>query len=129
MFLTRFLGSSALALTVVLAAAGCAGGAGSDGETDDGADSAATGTWRDGTAWLTLDDGRVTGSDGCNGVNGSYSAEGDSVTFALEMTTMKACAGVTITFTNLVSAVVADDELTLRGADDAVITTLARDIG
>jgi hypothetical protein len=129
MFLTRFLGSSALALTVVLAAAGCAGSAGSDGETDDGADSASTGTWRDGTAWLTLDDGRVTGSDGCNGVNGSYTAEGDTVTFELGMTTMKACVGVTITFSTLTSATVADDELTLRSAGDVVITTLKRDIG
>jgi heat shock protein HslJ len=129
MSLPRLLGLSTLALTVVLAVAGCAGGPGSDGETDGGADAAPTGTWRDGTAWLTLDDGKVTGNDGCNSVYGTYSTAGDTVRFTLDPTTLKMCLGVTLSFARIASAIVSDDELTLLGPDDAAITTLARDAG
>jgi heat shock protein HslJ len=129
MSLPRILGLSALALAVVLAVAGCAGGPGTDVEEDGGADAAWTGTWREGTAWLTLDDGKVTGNDGCNSVYGTYSTTGDTVEFTLDPTTLKMCLGVTLSFARMTTAIVSNDELTLLGPDDVVITTLARDIG
>lgn len=126
-------------LSIALSAlAGCASGqagAGSDGGTASGAPSAsdtpsAVGTWRaedPGTAWLRIgDDGTVTGSDGCNGANGTAILTGDAVEFTMGLSTLKACSGVTLSFRALASGQLAGDTLTVRDRDGADLVELHR---
>lgn len=131
----------ALLTTISLATTACASGAaGPAGETTGGSagstagssgPSPVAGTWRapePATAWLTFDeDGAVTGSDGCNPVNGRYQLTDDVVHFDLEFTTLKACVGVTVSFAALTSAVVDGDSLVARDSHDAELAVLARE--
>lgn len=125
----------ALAAGAVLAFAACAGPAESGGPAaspppDTPVNSGdATGTWTsdDRSAWLTLADGELTGNDGCNAVNGSYTVEGDAIDFVPGIMTLKACPGVTLSFHGLSSAVVDDDLMTLYDADGAQLAVLTRD--
>lgn len=123
--------SALLAALTIAALSGCASSGGAAGSTDPGDSSAGTaeGDWRapdTDSAWLTLAEGKVTGNDGCNPVNGSYQVAGDEVTFDLELTTLKACVGVTLSFAPLATATVDADTLTLYGADRAEIIALTR---
>ncbi|MCS5714536.1 META domain-containing protein [Herbiconiux sp. CPCC 205716] len=134
------------ALVILVAASaltGCAsgqGGTGSGGDSSGGAGGSGSGSgsdalsiegeWRTAApdeAWLRFDaDGGVTGSDGCNGVGGTATVEGDEVSFALDPSTLKACVGVTVSFSKLGSAVVDGDVMTTRAVDGGEIVQLQR---
>lgn len=74
------------------------------------------GVWGDETTAdapnLTLaEDGTVSGSDGCNRIVGSYTHEGDTVTFAQLATTMRFCEGIDTWLSTGTSATVSGDSL------------------
>ncbi|MFB2599551.1 META domain-containing protein [Herbiconiux sp. P17] len=120
-----------LAVVTIAALSGCAGSGGAGGSTDPGDTSAdpAAGNWRapdDDSAWLTLDGGSVTGSDGCNPVNGTYQVADDEITFDLELTTLKACLGVTLSFNALAGGTLDADTLALYDAQHTELVALVR---
>ncbi|SDP13475.1 META domain-containing protein [Microbacterium testaceum StLB037] len=78
-----------------------------------------------GPEFLTLEDGVLTGSDGCNGLNGSYSREGDTLTVRLGLSTLKACMGVDTWLRKVATATIAGDKLTVfdrAGAEIGILT-------
>ncbi|WP_382307869.1 META domain-containing protein [Herbiconiux sp. UC225_62] len=127
-----------LAALTIATLSGCASsGAGGSGAGDSGAtgDSSAgaadpvEGNWSTPEAegaWLTLDGGSVTGSDGCNPVNGTYDVSGDEVTFDLELTTLKACLGVTLSFAGLSTGTLDADTLTLYDSQRTELVALTK---
>ncbi|WP_291480322.1 META domain-containing protein [Corynebacterium sp.] len=56
-----------------------------------------TGTWVDadpaGAAEVTFDQGRISGTDGCNGVGSSYTVEGNVADVDPFISTLMACTG------------------------------------
>ena len=116
-----------IAATLLLA--GCAG---EEGE-DSGGDIDPTGTWGDSsgtnTPYLTLEeDGTLTGSDGCNRLNGTWSVdEADQVEFENVASTKMACEGVDDWLSQLSVAEVSGDTMTVLGADGAEIGQLERE--
>lgn len=70
--------------------------------------------------------GAVRGTDGCNGVSGTTTVSGDEVTFDLDLSTLRACVGVTTSFSKLGSAVVEGDVMTTRTVDGTDIVQLRR---
>jgi len=78
-------------------------------------------------ARLTFDaEGAVRGTDGCNGVSGTTTVSGGEVTFDLDLSTLRACVGVTTSFSKLGSAVVDGDVMTTRTVDGAEIVQLRK---
>ncbi|MBO3103621.1 META domain-containing protein [Cellulomonas fengjieae] len=71
-------------------------------------------------------DGTVTGSDGCNQLNGTWELDDDDIDFSDLAATMMACEGVDTWLSGADSATLAGDELTVIGENDAVIGTLER---
>ena len=73
-------------------------------------------------------DGTVTGSDGCNTLNGAweFDAEDGTIEFDRMVSTMMACEGVDQSLGQLDSASVDGDTLTFYGDDDVELTTLPR---
>ena len=116
-----------IAATLLLA--GCAG---EEGE-ESGGDIDPTGTWGDSsgtnTPYLTLEeDGTLTGSDGCNRLNGTWSVdEADQVEFENVASTKMACEGVDDWLSQLSVAEVSGDTMTVLGADGAEIGQLERE--
>ncbi len=117
----RRVTSAALGLAIAVVLAGCGGTASSSSpESVDG-------TWGDSTAnYLTLSDGTLRGSDGCNGMRGSYSVDGSTVTFTLGAATLKACIDVDTWLRNIATATVDGDTLTVFDASGEQIGTLPR---
>ncbi len=115
-------------LAASLAFTGCSGVSGED----TGGDIDPTGTWGDASAQgspsLTLDEGGdVSGTDGCNQLTGTWSVnEADQVEFENVATTRKACDGVDDWLSGMSAADVADDTMTILGADGSPIGTLER---
>jgi heat shock protein HslJ len=122
---------------------GCAssgGGADGDDTSPEPTESAATltteiltGTWgsedEQKPNLVFADDGAVSGSDGCNRLVGSWTLEGDAVTFSQLATTLMACEGVDTWLSGATSAKLVageDDELQIFDADDKEIGTLER---
>lgn len=129
MRLPHLVARSALLAAATLSLAGCASvGTGSESPSTSSPGDA-SGTWSsdDGAARLTLEGGELTGTDGCNGVNGSYTAEGDDVAFSPGIMTRKACLGVTLSFSTLASGVIDDDRMTVYDTDGAELVVLSRD--
>ena len=116
-------------IAAALLLAGCAGEEGEDA----GGDIDPTGTWGDSsgtnTPYLTLDgDGTLTGSDGCNRLNGTWSVdEADQVEFENVASTKMACEGVDDWLSQLSVAEVSGDTMTVLGADGAEIGQLERE--
>lgn len=78
-----------------------------------------------GTEHLALLDGEVRGSDGCNGILGTYTTEGGHLTFSLGIGTLKACLGVDTWLRAIGSADIAGDTMTVfdrRGAQIGILT-------
>ncbi|SDO98266.1 META domain-containing protein [Microbacterium sp. ru370.1] len=75
---------------------------------------------------LVLNDGEVRGSDGCNGILGSYSVDGDRLSFSLGISTLKACLGVDTWLRRIRSAEISGDTMTVFDRDGAQIGTLLR---
>jgi heat shock protein HslJ len=76
------------------------------------------GTWQAAdpdTAWLTVDDsGKLEADDGCNHFTGTATVVDDEVKFKLDLSTLKACLGVTTSFHGLSSAVIDGETMTTR---------------
>ena len=89
------------------------------------------GTWgnenQSGEPWLTFaEDGRFSGSDGCNQVFGSYTVSGDTVSFGEMGSTLMFCEGVDTWLSTAASADVTDNTMVVRDAANAEIGTLER---
>jgi len=125
---------SALARTVLLVALGGAALAGcssddSSGSTLESGD--VTGQWTeadsDPTVELKLDeDGSVSGSDGCNQLNGTWKVDGSDVEFGPFAATMMACADVDTWLSGATSATVDGDEMTVLDEGGKEIGTLSK---
>lgn len=135
------------ALTVAVASfalVACASGAGGSpyGETrtpeaDESPEAAVTddrllGMWGetdDGEPYLTFEaDGRVSGSDGCNQLVGTWESADDIVTFSDLAQTMMACEGVDTWLSQAATAMLdGDDELAISNSGGDEIGTLQRE--
>jgi len=116
-------------IAFVFALAGCAG---EEGDVS-GGDIDPTGTWGDSsgtnTPFLVLEDGGdLTGSDGCNTLNGTWSVdEADQVVFENVASTRMACEDVDDWLSQLSVAEVSGDTMTVLGSDGAQIGQLDRE--
>ena len=128
--MSRTLQRLALSGTILLAAtllSACAGNPGTEpAETVD-----PVGTWGDVAATdepsLVLgDDGSLTGTDGCNRLVGTWTAEADTVTFVDVASTRMACEGVDTWLSALATGTIAGDTLTVLDESGDEIGTLAR---
>jgi len=117
-----------LSLTAVavlaFALSGCATNAGSSGND-------ATGTWGkvdvQGQPSLDLaEGGKLSGTDGCNRLTGTWTQEGDIVKFSELASTLMACEGVDTWLSRATSATVSGSTMTVKAADDITIGTLER---
>jgi heat shock protein HslJ len=88
------------------------------------------GTWGDpGDAAPQLvlaTDGTLTGTDGCNLLNGRWRADGPDVEFSDTLSTLMACQGVDTWLVQLSSATVDGDIMTVMSADGRKVGTLAK---
>lgn len=118
--------------------AGCAalngGGAGTDsgaGDDEMVAQSDVVGTWTSdekGKPTLTFDDaGKVSGTDGCNGIGSTYKVEGDRVLIESFVSTMMACPGVDDWLRGVREVQLSGDELQVFNSSGAEIGTLQRE--
>ncbi|HXH35297.1 MAG TPA: META domain-containing protein [Plantibacter sp.] len=103
---------------------GCAGSAGN----------AVLGTWGEGTAatdphLVFSDDGRVSGSDGCNSLTGSWKADGDAIVVSDVATTLMACPDVDTWLGGIAQATLSesDDQLTVLDESGTQIGSLDRE--
>lgn len=71
-------------------------------------------------------DGTLSGSDGCNRITGSWTAEGEVVVFGPMASTKMACEGVETWLIDPASATVKGDVLTVSNSDGKEIGTLNR---
>ena len=89
------------------------------------------GTWgtanTTGEPWLIFEeDGSFNGSDGCNGIFGTYSVSGDTVSLGDMGTTLMFCEGVDTWLSEAASARVDGDTLIVRDRAETEIGTLER---
>ncbi|MFB9307843.1 heat shock protein HslJ [Agromyces hippuratus] len=128
--MSRTLQRLALSGTILLAAtllSACAGNSGTAPvETVD-----PVGTWGDvsatGEPSLAFGNGgSLSGTDGCNRLVGSWTAEGDTVTFVEVASTRMLCEGVDPWLSALATATVSGDTLTVFDESGAEIGTLPR---
>ena len=71
-------------------------------------------------------DGSVTGSDGCNTMNGTWKIDGSSVDFGAFAATMMACDGVDTWLSGAASATVDGDQMTVLDDKGKSIGTLQK---
>ena len=106
---------------VSLTSAGLAGCSSSD---------TVVGTWgedREGQPSLTFEeDGKVSGTDGCNRLTSSWTQDGKDISFSPVASTMMACPDVDAWLSGLDSATLDGDTLTILGADGETLGTLER---
>ncbi|WP_168197053.1 META domain-containing protein [Agromyces laixinhei] len=130
--MSRTLQRLALSGTILLAATvltACASGADRAAETVDPVNP--VGTWGDAAATgepsLALaEDGSLTGTDGCNRLIGTWTAETDTVTFVDVASTRMFCEGVDTWLSALATGTVDGGTLTVLDESGAEIGTLAR---
>ncbi|MDR6866702.1 heat shock protein HslJ [Microbacterium resistens] len=86
-------------------------------------------TWQStqpGTPFLSFRaDGSFNGSDGCNDLVGTYTREGDLLTLAPGLTTLKGCVGVDSWLRAADTATITDGGLQVFNAEGAAIGVLA----
>lgn len=91
------------------------------------------GTWKSdeaGQPYLNFNnEGAAWGTDGCNGINTTYSLEGSTVTLEPWISTMRACMGVNDWLRNARFAEVDGDTMTVSNRDGEEIGTLRRSAG
>jgi heat shock protein HslJ len=132
----RSLVTAVVLLLAASALSGCAssqngsGDGSGDGQASTVSPSELEGEWRaeaPDEARLSFDaDGAVRGTDGCNGVSGTTSVTGNEVSFDLDLSTLRACVGVTTSFSELGSAIVEGDVMTTLTVDGSEIVQLRR---
>ncbi len=90
----------------------------------------AVGTWgveAEGEPQLVLaEDGTLSGTDGCNRLTGSWTAEGQTIDFGQVASTMMFCEGVDTWLLDLDTATVSGSTLTVLNADGVEIGSLQR---
>lgn len=109
----------------------CAAGGATAGSTPD-TESAITGTWGSTSAkqpHLVFTDGKVKGTDGCNGISTSYTVDGNKVTLKTFFSTEKACTGVDTWLHSVRSVEIDGDALIVRNSSGDQIGTLDRNDG
>ena len=88
------------------------------------------GTWRSdepGQPYLTFNaEGAAWGTDGCNGINTSYTLDGSTITIEPWIATARACIGIDDWLRMARFADVDGDTMTVRNRSDEVIGTLIR---
>lgn len=121
-----------------LALSGCGGGSvtpGGPGESEP-AEPVLEGRWvaeDPADAFLEFEEpaedgtGHMSGSDGCNGVQGEYTLDGDTAELERGFGTLKGCPGVDTWLHDVVSVTVDGEELTVLDDDGEEIGTLARE--
>lgn len=73
------------------------------------------------------EDGTYSGSDGCNGINGSFTSTGTTLTLDPGVSTLRGCLGVDDWLRSARSIAVIDaSTLQVEGADGDTIGTLTR---
>ena len=111
---------------------GCGGGDGESGSADGGTVDP-VGTWGSTAAQapnLTFtEDGNVTGTDGCNRLTGSWTADGDTVEFGEIASTLMACVDVDTWLSGAKTATVDGDTLLVEDEGGSQIGTLERASG
>ncbi|SDQ17711.1 META domain-containing protein [Leucobacter chromiiresistens] len=118
---------------------GCASlsadGSGTDGETGDAEmieQADVVGTWfsdEQGKPTLTFDEsGKVSGTDGCNGIGSTYTIEGDRVRIENFVSTMMACPGVDDWLRGVSEVQLSGDELQVFNDSGDEIGTLQRQV-
>jgi heat shock protein HslJ len=126
--ITAFLvGVASMSLLSACAAGTGAGAGGAEDPSD-----AIVGTWgstADKQPHLVFDDGKVTGTDGCNGVSTTYTVEGDTVTLGRFMSTQMACTGVDTWLRAVHTVTIDGDALIVRNSSGDEIGTLERNDG
>ncbi|MDN5581868.1 MAG: META domain-containing protein [Corynebacterium sp.] len=101
MTLTRKILTGAMTAATTAALVGFAGAPAATAEPVQSSlpDAPFSGTWVDvdptGAAELTFDDGRISGTDGCNGVASSYTVDGNVAEVEPFASTLMACPGPT----------------------------------
>ncbi|MEV8337579.1 META domain-containing protein [Leucobacter sp. NPDC077196] len=110
------------------------GGSGTDagaGEAEMVEQADVVGTWMSdekGNPKLTFEeDGKVSGTDGCNGIGSTYTIEGDRVVIESFVSTMMACPGVDDWLRGVREVQLSNDELQVFNSEGAEIGTLQRD--
>lgn len=122
---------------LALALAGCSSGPSSDPTSTTSPDAGSSdavgivGVWgdsdtRDAPSLVFAEDGSVTGTDGCNRLVGSWTADGDTVDFAPLASTRMACDGVDTWLSNGVSGTWDEASLVVVDESGAEIGTLER---
>lgn len=117
-----------LAIAGALLLAGCAtpGAGGGDSETG----GSPVGMWGEdtkGSPYLEfLEDGTLSGSDGCNGIGGTYTDSDGTITVELGFSTLKACVGVDTWLRDISTASVDGDALAVFDTEGSRIGTLTR---
>lgn len=91
----------------------------------------AVGTWNGDapkhTPNLTLsEDGRLTGTDGCNRLFGSWKEEADGIVFVQVASTMMLCHGVNVWLSKLATASIDGDTMTVQDSEGEPVGTLTR---
>ncbi|MEE6286106.1 META domain-containing protein [Georgenia sp. MJ173] len=94
----------------------------------------AAGSWGDTTdprqpSLVLSADGRLSGTDGCNRLVGSWTSTGATVSFPALASTMMHCEGVDTWLSSAATAVVSPDVLLVHDEAGAQIGTLARSAG
>ncbi|GAA2177312.1 META domain-containing protein [Leucobacter tardus] len=70
--------------------------------------------------------GKVSGSDGCNGIGGEYTVNDEDVTVSLGAATLKACPGVDDWLRGVATVTVDGDTMQVMNADGDEIGQLQR---
>lgn len=73
------------------------------------------------------EDGKVGGSDGCNGIGTTYEQDGSTVTLTRFATTLKACMGVDTWLREARHLEIDGETMTVMNGDHKEIGTLTRD--
>ncbi|GAA4283119.1 META domain-containing protein [Brevibacterium daeguense] len=121
---------SRIRLFVVAGAGICLLLTGCGSNVGDSADTEVVGRWvsdEPGDPHLVLDaEGKVKGSDGCNGINTTYTVEGNVVTLASRISTLRACVGVDTWLSGASTLRISGDEAAVFNRDGEEIGTLVR---
>ena len=115
----------------VVAAGGSSAGASASASAKGSSSESAVGEWGDvddstQPSLVLAKDGTLTGTDGCNQLNGGWTQEGDTVTFSNVASTMMMCADQDTWLSKLATAKIDGSTMTVHGAAAREIGTLER---
>ncbi|MDF2992947.1 MAG: hypothetical protein K0S37_3461 [Microbacterium sp.] len=121
----RFSLAAMAGLAAALTLTAC--GSPSSSESSPGISERIDGTWGDTSAHhLVLSDGTLKGSDGCNGMTGAYTTDGREIVVTLGPALARGCLNVDTWLSNIATATVSGDTLTVFNRAGELIGTLPR---